>query len=149
MKANLCSYTLPHTHHTWIRYQHNHHYMIYTLTLLPSSLKQIWEVLEPGLCQSGYSWSNHHKRDSKIIRSKISYSLIEPQSLPCTLHYRHEFHELAFHPHPTFAALLVGSAFSFQSKVWGGAFFQETDKVLKLLPVFTEEFSGWRLVTLS
>ena len=47
--------------------------------------------------------------DYHITRSKISYSLIEPQPLPSTPAYSHEFHALAFHF--TFAAPLVGSAF--------------------------------------
>ena len=71
-----------------------------TLSLLPSSLKQVWEVDKPGLFQSRYYWSNHQKWDSQITRSKISYNLIEPQPLPCRPAQRQEFHALAFHPRP-------------------------------------------------
>ena len=59
--------------------------------------------------------------DYHITRSKISYSLIEPQPLPSTPAYGHEFHAVAFHPHPTFTAPLVGSAFKIRS-VCGGVF---------------------------
>ena len=54
-------------------------------------------------------------------RSKISYSLIEPQPLPCTPACGHEFHALAFQSHPTFTAPLVRSAFRIQPEVCGGA----------------------------
>ena len=52
-------------------------------TCYPSLPKQIWQIHDPGLFQSGCSQSNHHKRDSQITRSKICYSLIEPQPSPC------------------------------------------------------------------
>ena len=58
--------------------------------------------------------------DYHITRSKISYSLIEPQPLPSTSAYSHEFQALAFHPYSTFAAALVGSTFKIQSEVCGG-----------------------------
>ena len=48
--------------------------------------------------------NNHHKQDSKITRSKISYNLIEPQPLPCTTACDYEFHALAVHPLPTFTS---------------------------------------------
>ena len=48
--------------------------------------------------------NNHHKQDSKITRSKISYNLIEPQPLPCTTACCYEFHALAVHPLPTFTS---------------------------------------------
>ena len=69
-----------------------------------------------------YSQLNHCMRDSQITRSKISYSSIEPQPLPCTPACVHEFHALALTPHPTFTAPLVGSAFRIQSEVCGRAF---------------------------
>ena len=75
--------------------------------------------------KSLYSQSNHHKRDSHITRSKISFSLIEPQPLPSSPAYGHEFHALAFHPHPTFAEPLVGSAFKIWSDVCGGVFLRK------------------------
>ena len=53
------------------------------------------------LFQFGYSQSTHHKRDSQITRSKISYSLIERQPVPCTTTCGNKFHALAVHPHPT------------------------------------------------
>ena len=58
--------------------------------------------------------------DYHITRSKISYSLIEPQPLPSTSAYSHEFQALAFHPYSTFAAALVGSTFKIRSEVCGG-----------------------------
>ena len=72
-----------------------------------------------------YSQSKHHKWDFHITRSKISYSLIEPQPLPSTPACGHEFHALAFHPHPTFAAPPVGSAFKIWSEICGRVFFQK------------------------
>ena len=97
-------------------------FSIVLFLLLPSSLKQVYEIHELDLFQSGYSQSNHHKRDSYITRSKISYSLVESQPLPCTPGCGHEFHALAFHSHPTFTTPLVGSAFRIQLKVCCGAF---------------------------
>ena len=64
----------------------------------------------------------NHKWDSCITRSKISCSLIEPQPLPSTPAFGHEFHALAFHPHPTFTAPLVGSAFKIGLDVCCGVF---------------------------
>ena len=97
-------------------------FWIVLLFFSPSSLKQVYEIQEPDLFPSGYSRSNHHKRDSHITRSKISYSLIESQPLSCTPACGHEFHALAFHPHPTFTTPLVGSAYWIRSKVCCGAF---------------------------
>ena len=58
-----------------------------------------------------------------ISSGKISYSLIEPELLPSTPTYGHKVHALAFHPHPTFTAPLVGSAFKIRSEIGGGVFF--------------------------
>ena len=58
-------------------------------------------VHEPGLFQSRFYWSNHHKWDSQIARSTISYNLIEPQPLPCTPSCGHKLHALSFQPHLT------------------------------------------------
>ena len=55
-------------------------------------------------------------------RSKILYSLIEPQALFCTLACGNKFYALAVHPHPTFIAPLVRSALGIRSEVCGGAF---------------------------
>ena len=90
-----------------------------------SSLKQIYQIHDPGLFQSGYSQSNHHKRDSQITRSKISYSLVEPQPLLCTPSCGYEFHALATHPHPTFTLPPVRSTFGIRSEVCGGAFLRK------------------------
>ena len=57
-----------------------------------------------------YAGSNHHKWDYHITRSKISFSLIEPQPFTFTPTHGHEFHALAFHRHSTFVAPLVLSA---------------------------------------
>ena len=54
-----------------------------------------------------------------ITRSKISYSLIEPQSLLFTLACGYEFHALAVHPHPPFTVPPVRSAFEIRLKVCG------------------------------
>ena len=81
----------------------------------------------------------NHKWDSCITRSKISYSLIEPQPLPSTPAFGHEFHALAFHPHPTFTAPLVGSAFKIGLDVCCGVFWGGTINVFKLLAVYAEE----------
>ena len=87
-----------------------------------SSLKQVKQIHDPGLFESGYSQSSHHKQDFKITRSKTSYSLIEPQPLPSTPASDYEFHALAVHPHTTFTAPPVRSAFGIQSEVCDGAF---------------------------
>ena len=97
-------------------------FSIVLLFLFPSSLKQAYEILEPDLFPSGYSQSNHHKRDFHIARGKISYSLIESQPLPCTPTYGHELHALAFHSHPTFTTPLLGSDFWIRSEVYHGFF---------------------------
>ena len=73
---------------------------------------------------------------------------MEPQPLPSIPAYGHKFYALAFHPHPTFAARLVSSAFKIQSEVCGGAFCVETVEVFKSLALFAEEL-GCCLVTLS
>ena len=96
-----------------------------------------------------YSQSNHHKWDSHITSGKICYSLIEPQLLSSTLAYSHKVHALAFHPHPTFAAPLGGSAFKIRSVVCGGAFFAETVNLFRSLTIYAEEFHCWCLATLS
>ena len=78
---------------------------------------------KPDLFQFGYFQLKHHKQD--ITRSKTSYSLIESQPLPFTAGCGHKFHALTFHPHPTFTAPLVESAFRIQSEVCGGAVLQK------------------------
>ena len=65
---------------------------------MPPSLKQVQEILDLGLFQSDHSQLNHHKRDSQITRSKISYRLMEPQSLPRTS-CGYEFNALAVYTH--------------------------------------------------
>ena len=91
-----------------------------------SSLKQVWEVHEPGFftpaVTPGLITTN---RDSQITRSKIYYNLIELQPLRCTPLCCHEFHALAFHPHPRFTDPLVGSTFRIGSEVCVGGFLRE------------------------
>ena len=60
-----------------------------------------------------------------ITRSKISYSLIEPQPLLCTPACGYEFHAVAVYAHPTFTAPLVRSAFGIRSEICGGVFLQK------------------------
>ena len=67
--------------------------------------------------------------DYHITRSKISYSLIEPQPLPSTPAYSHEFQTLAFLPYSTFAAPLVRSTFKIRLEVCGGGFCQNSQCV--------------------
>ena len=76
-----------------------------------------------------YSQSNYNKRDSHITRSKISFSLTEPQPLSSTPAYSHKFHALAFHPHSTFAVPLVGFTFKIRSKVCGWVFCRKSQHV--------------------
>ena len=45
--------------------------------------------------------------------------------LPCTPAFRHKFHVLAFHRHPTFKTSLVGSAFRIKLEVCGGAYLRK------------------------
>ena len=101
------------------QHQHNHlkalHTLNHTALSLPSSLKQIQEIHDPGLPQSGYSQSSHRKWDYQITRSKISYNLIESQPLRCTPNCGYQFHALAVHspthPSPKSTAPLGGSVF--------------------------------------
>ena len=73
----------------------------------------------PCLFQSSYPELNPHKRNSQITRSKISYSFIEPQPLPCTADCDYQFHTLVVNPSPRFTLTLVGSAFGiFVVDVW-------------------------------
>ena len=72
----------------------------------------------------------YHKWDSPITKSKISYSLIDPQPLPCIPACGDEFRALAFHPHPTFTAPLVGSTFKVQLEDCGGAFLRKQSTFL-------------------
>ena len=58
---------------------------------LPSSLGDT----RPYFLQSDYSKLYYCKQDSQTTRSKISYSLIEPELLPCTLVCCYEFHALS------------------------------------------------------
>ena len=72
---------------------------------------------------------HHHKWDYHITRSKISYSLIEPQPLPSTLAYA--MNSMHLHStHTPLAAPLVGSAFKIQIKVCGGVFLQKQSMCL-------------------
>ena len=67
--------------------------------------------------------------DYHITRSKISYSLIEPQPLPSTLAYA--MNSMHLHStHTPLAAPLVGSAFKIQIKVCGGVFLQKQSMCL-------------------
>ena len=59
----------------------------------------------PFLFQSGYSLLNHHRWDSWVTRSKISYGLIEAQPIPCTPAWDNQVHALAVHPSPNFQHL--------------------------------------------
>ena len=56
---------------------------------------------------------------------KISFSLIEPQPFLFTPACGYEYHALAVHPHPTFTAPPVKSAFGIWSEVCGGAFLRK------------------------
>ena len=60
-----------------------------------------------------------------ITRSKISYSLIEPQPLLYTPACGYKFHALAVHPLPIFTAPPVKSAFGIQSEVCARAFLRK------------------------
>ena len=62
---------------------------------------------------------------TQMTRSKIFYSLIESQLLPCTPACGHEFHALTFHPHPRFTIPYVGSTLRIQSEFCDGAFLQK------------------------
>ena len=58
-----------------------------------------------------------------ITLSKISYSLIEPQLLPCTPACGYKFHALAFQLHPTFIAPPIEGVFGVQSNIYVSAIF--------------------------
>ena len=73
-----------------------------------------------------------------ITRSKISYSLIEPQLLLCIPACGYEFHAPVAYPHPTFTVPPVRSAFGIRSEVCGGAYWRKQSTVW-LLAVFAEE----------
>ena len=72
---------------------------------------------------------SHHKWDSQITRSKISYGLIEPQPLHCAPACSYKFHALAVHPSPKFTEPLVGSALGIRLEVCVGAFLQKQSTV--------------------
>ena len=99
-----------------------------TSHILLSSIKESNRI-----STSRESQSNKHKRNSQATRSKICYSLIEPKPLPSTTACGYEFYALAVHPHPTFTAPSVRSAFGIRSEVCGGAFFMETVNMLRPL----------------
>ena len=98
------------------------------------------EIHGPDIYQFSYSHLNHHKRDCQITRSKISYSLIEPQPHPCTPACGYEFHALAVYPHRTFTAPLVGSAFGIRSEHCGGTFCRNSQRV-KAIDCFVQKSS--------
>ena len=110
--------------------------------LSPSFLKQVYEILGPGLFQSGHSQLNHHKRDSQTTRSMISYSLIEPQPLPSTP-WGYEFHALpTSHIYSTSSQIRVWNLV--KSLRW--SFLAETVNLLRSLAVFfAEELRRWCL----
>ena len=62
-------------------------------------------------------YMSHHKRDSQITRTKICYTLVEPQPLPCTPNCGHEFYALEVYPH---ARYIYRLAFGIQLEVCGG-----------------------------
>ena len=72
---------------------------------------------DPSLFQSGYTQSDHHKRNSQITRSEIFYTLMKLRPRPCTPAYGYEFHASSVHPHPPFTAPLVRSVFGVWSEV--------------------------------
>ena len=83
-----------------------------------------------------------------ITRSKISYSLIEPQPLPSTPVCGCQFHVLAVHllPHQKkITTPLFGSAFGIWLEVCGGAIFPKTVNVLSPVAAFAEELRRWCL----
>ena len=76
---------------------------------------------------------------------------MEPQPLLCTPARGHEFHALAFYPHPTFTAFLVGSEFKIRLEVCAGVFV-ETVNVFKPLAVSTDsqgkiQFNSQKIAT--
>ena len=70
----------------------------------PPPTKQVQEVHETGLLQSGYSQLNCLKRHLQITVSKTSYSLIDRQLLHCTPACGYKLHALPVHLYPTFTA---------------------------------------------
>ena len=80
-----------------------------------------------------------------ITRSKVSYSLIEPQPLLCTPACGYKPHALVVHSRPTFTAPPVGSIYGNRSKGLWWSFFAETVYMLRPLAVFAEEFHRWCL----
>ena len=62
---------------------------------------------------------------SKSPQEKISFSLIEPQLLPCTPAYGYKFYALAVYLHPTLAAHEIRGTFGIQSNICGGAFLRK------------------------
>ena len=107
------------------------HTLNHTISIPPSP-KQVQEVHEPGLFQSGYSQSNQHKRYFQITTSKISYNLIEPQLFHCTPTCCYKFHAIPVHLHPTFTASPIGDAFGILSSICGGSFFRENSQFVEV-----------------
>ena len=67
--------------------------------------------------------------------------MIEPQTPLCAPACCYELHALAVHPHPTFTALPVRSAFTIRWEV----FFAGTVNILRPLAVFAKELRHWCL----
>ena len=107
------------------------------MSLLPHSLKTSLGDTWPCLFQSVYFQLNHHKRHSQITRSKVSYSLIEPQPLPWTPACGYQFHVLAVHPSPNFTSLLFGSAFGIQFEVYDGSLHYGNSQCVKPVHCFS------------
>ena len=92
-----------------------------------------------------YPQSNHHKRDFWIITSKISYSSIEPQPLPCAPVCDYRFLARAVHLYPTFTVWVflvfpIGGAFGIQLNVCG-----ENSQCLKTINCFRGRVTSWIL----
>ena len=85
-----------------------------TPLLLHPSVKQVQKVHETSVFQSGFDPFTptpiNTSGISKSPQEKISFSLIEPQLLPCTPARGYKFHALTFYLHPTFTAHPIESA---------------------------------------
>ena len=110
----------------------------HTTPCLPSP-KQVQEVHKLGLFRSGYSKWNHWKQYFYITTSKVSYSLIEPQLLPCTSTCSYKFHALPVHLHPTFLTPPIGGALGIQPNICGWAFVANIVNLFTPLAIFAKE----------
>ena len=97
---------------------------------------------KPSLFQSGFNPFTLSPVNTsgicKLPQENISFSLIEPELLPCG----YKFHALAAYLNPTFTAHPIRSAFAIQSNICGGAFLWKCQRI-KTVVCFRRRAPSW------